>query len=191
MSAREEILSRIKGLSLEETRLPVIPEFDFQYDLVDQFKEALKANGAVVIEAAEIEIDSFLKNLFPEDLKKVSLVKTYTGNTEFKDSVSPVKLEGIDVAVMEAFFGVAENGALWVNPGHLKVPALPFIVNHLVIVLNREQVVANMHKAYQKISLRDQAFGLFIAGPSKTADIEQSLVIGAHGSLSLTVVLIR
>ncbi len=46
-----------------------------------------------------------------------------------------------------------------------------------------------MHEAYERIDLLQTGFGLFLAGPSKTADIEQSLVIGAHGARSLTVFL--
>lgn len=189
MSAREQILNSIRRLSLEEVLLPSISEFEFEPNLTDQLKEALNANGATVNEIAETEIGNFLKTQFEMNLKMISLINEFSGNVTYSESIPPYELEGIDVAVIEAFFGVAENGALWINPDHLKVPALPFIAKHLVIVLKQESVLANMHKAYQKISLRDHAFGLFIAGPSKTADIEQSLVIGAHGPLSLMVLL--
>ena len=67
------------------------------------------------------------------------------------------------------------------------IRVLPFITKHLVLVLNKENIVPFLHQAYQKLSSSETDFGVFVSGPSKTADIEQSLVIGAQGALSLTV----
>ncbi len=50
----------------------------------------------------------------------------------------------------------------------------------IVIVINENEIVNNMHEAYEKLSFEKAGFGVFILGSSKTADIEQSLVIGAH-----------
>jgi L-lactate dehydrogenase complex protein LldG len=48
-----------------------------------------------------------------------------------------------------------------------------------------------MHEVYQKINVAEPGYGVFVAGPSKTADIEQSLVIGAHGPRSMVVFLME
>jgi L-lactate dehydrogenase complex protein LldG len=50
--------------------------------------------------------------------------------------------------------------------------------------------VPNLHQAAKEITLASGEFGVFIAGPSKTADIEQALVVGAHGACSLNVYLL-
>ena len=53
----------------------------------------------------------------------------------------------------------------------------------------REQLVGDLHSAYQQIDPAAAHYGCFMAGPSKTADIEQALVIGAHGPRALDVYL--
>ena len=82
---------------------------------------------------------------------------------------------------------MAENGSIWVAESSMINRLLPFICQHLVLVLERKDIVATMHHAYQQLNTFKEGFGVFIAGPSKTADIEQSLVIGAHGARSLVV----
>ena len=90
-----------------------------------------------------------------------------------------------------ATLGVAENGAVWLAESQLVHRAAPFLTQHLAILLDRGQIVWNMHQAYTRLQVDAEAFGVFIAGPSKTADIEQALVIGAHGPRSLTVMLVE
>jgi L-lactate dehydrogenase complex protein LldG len=68
--------------------------------------------------------------------------------------------------------------------------ALPYICEHLALIIHSDSIVATLQDAYNKISNADYRLGTFIAGPSKTADIEQSLVLGAHGSKSLLVFLL-
>ena len=100
----------------------------------------------------------------------------------------PRSLAGTDVAIVRGAFGVAENGAVWI-PRTFRHKALLFIPEALVILLDRTQIVCTMHQAYSREDFDTYDFGSFIAGPSKTADIEQALVIGAHGPRDVSVIL--
>jgi L-lactate dehydrogenase complex protein LldG len=122
----------------------------------------------------------------------VSLVpEVMPGTVELGQVADPHLLEGVDLAVVPAEFGVAENGAVWLTDRVLKERrAVLFVTQHLVLVVPAAELVHTMHDAYARLSLGAPGFGLFIAGPSKTADIEQALVIGAHGARSATIVLI-
>ena len=61
--------------------------------------------------------------------------------------------------------------------------------NALVILLDRNELVNNMNEAYRRLAEADYDYGVFMSGPSKTADIEQALVFGAHGPIRVTVIL--
>lgn len=59
----------------------------------------------------------------------------------------------------------------------------------LCILIHKKSVIKDMHQAYKKIDLKQTNYGVFLSGPSKTANIEQTLVIGAHGAKSLKIFL--
>ena len=94
------------------------------------------------------------------------------------------------IVVLNGQLGVAENGAVWIDEKDMRIRKLPFITSHLVLVLEKKNILADMHQAYDQVDLSNTGFGVFIAGPSKTADIEQSLVIGAHGPIKHTILLL-
>ena len=95
-------------------------------------------------------------------------------------------------------FGVAENACVWI-PQQMKEKAVCFISENLVILLDKKQIVNNMHEAYARLSKKEgcgadqfdeYGYGSFISGPSKTADIAQVLVMGAQAARSATVLLL-
>jgi L-lactate dehydrogenase complex protein LldG len=98
-----------------------------------------------------------------------------------------LSLADVEVLEIDGEFGVAENGAIWLTEEAMPHRVAPFICQHLVI--NVTEIVPTMHAAYARLGGVKSGFGLFLAGPSKTADIEQSLVVGAHGARSLTIVI--
>ncbi|HTF18885.1 MAG TPA: LUD domain-containing protein, partial [Chryseolinea sp.] len=102
----------------------------------------------------------------------------------------PHSLENVQLSIIGGQFAVAENGAVWVTSDSMGDRALPFICEHIALVVPRSNIVDTMRHAYERIGSSAHDFGTFIAGPSKTADIEQSLVLGAHGPKSLILFLI-
>ena len=102
----------------------------------------------------------------------------------------PHDLEHVDLAILSGSLAVAENAAVWVDDQGVDHRVLYFLSQHLALVVPRASLVHNMHEAYERITPQQRPFGSFISGPSKTADIEQSLVIGAHGARTLNVFLI-
>ena len=186
MSSREKILSAIRSLTLEPKALPDIPNFNGSGDLVERFTQSISGNKGEVLSKREFE-DWLLTSGFS---KVISLSAQFSKMATLALPEDPHDLESLEVAILDGQFGVAENGAIWLEDSQLGLRALPFATEHLVIVLDRNRLEDTMHQGYKKIATAHSGFGLFLAGPSKTADIEQSLVIGAQGAKSLRVVLV-
>ena len=105
--------------------------------------------------------------------------------------VDPHSYEDVELAIIKAHFSVAENGAVWLTDAVMEQRIIPFICQHLAVIIRAEDIVPTLHEAYEEIGAGDYGFGGFIGGPSKTADIEQALVLGAHGPLSMTVFILK
>jgi len=195
MGSRESILAAIRAAGAPQAAAPDLNQAWIKYDdRAHMFAEVLTSVGGkcVFVEYRD-EIAAKLAEhpAFAAAKKIVSSLAEVPGNVDLATIADPHQTEDIDFAILPGKFGVAENGAIWVTDEQLRHRAIYFIVQHLVLVIDRRELVDNMHAAYQRLKLEprkvgEPGFGAFIAGPSKTADIEQSLVIGAHGPRSLT-----
>lgn len=187
-SSRELILDAIRKNKGNQNPLKEHHwQSDVQVDLVETYRTSLQKNGGVLITDAAVDINAFIQEKFPNTQNICSLVDRVKGNVDIQSIHDPHVLNNVDVAIATATIGVAENAANWVTEKEVVHRALPFIAQHLILMLNKQDLVSTMHRAYERINMNNVGFGVFIAGPSKTADIEQSLVVGAHGPRSLTV----
>lgn len=195
MGSRDQILARIKSNKPELIDLPQIDTSVFKdedLDLIKEFIKKVEVVGGNVVEAtSNADVIQQIKANFPDTKNNFSQLKDADGfNTLSLETIqNPHELKDLDVLVLESKIGVAENGSVWLADDDIPVRVLPFITKHLAVVITRQTIVAYMHEAYKKLSETKADYGVFLAGPSKTADIEQSLVIGAHGALSLTIFL--
>jgi L-lactate dehydrogenase complex protein LldG len=194
MTSREKILSDVKA---NQPELATLPDVDFllqeESDVPEKFIAALTAIGGQVIAVENhAAIKAFIAENFEQPSRKITTVSELADIAEYieDNSADPHSLENVDYTIIQADLAVAENGAIWVTEDKIRTRVLPFIPQHLAVIVRREDIVPTMHQAYNKIGSNDYGFATFIAGPSKTADIEQSLVLGAHGARSMTVFLI-
>lgn len=193
MGSRDTILARIQQNKPELLELPKIDSsvFDEKLDLIAEFTKKVEVVGGNVFSAtSNQDVVSQVEKMYGATAMNYSDLEgtPYFNTLSLSEVEDPKQLEDLDILILKSEIAVAENGAVWLENENLPIRVLPFITKHLVLVLKKESLVGYMHQAYEKIEKTD--YGVFISGPSKTADIEQSLVIGAHGALSLSVFLI-
>jgi L-lactate dehydrogenase complex protein LldG len=156
--------------------------------LLPHFRTQLEAMGGRSFEVANAaEANKKLAELFPNAKVVCSAVPEIPGTRRIENVVDPHELSDVDVGVVRSTLGVAEAGAVWLTQTELVVNALGVLSQHLIVLLDPQAVVETMHDAYRQIDLRRSPYGLFMAGPSATGDIEGVIIHGAQGARSLTV----
>lgn len=190
---KEDLLSKIRKNIGKQYDMPSFDDmkgvaFD---NPLEQFIDIIdKVGGRAVVLEDGNNVNELIKSLYPEAKEIASNVEGITIATKNPDTVAEAKeLNGTDLGIVEGKIAVAENGCVWV-PQTMKEKAVCFISEYLVILVNRNCIVNNMHEAYQKIEMPYYGYGCFISGPSKTADIAQALVMGAQAARGVTVIIV-
>jgi L-lactate dehydrogenase complex protein LldG len=190
------MMDRLRSRLVDKVPLPDLggPWITFD-DPVEAFVGALTFVGArsLVCDSAEAVAATVQEHLaMTQPQRIVSLApELVAGNVDVEAIEDPHQLADVDLVVARAGFAVAENGAVWLDDRQLRHRVVYFITQHMIMLVSASDIVNNMDEAYQRIQIHGPQFGLFLSGPSKTADIEQSLVLGAHGSRTLMVLIQR
>ena len=205
MASKEDILNKYRANVRERFDMPDLSDIQaitYPNPLL-QFMNMTKSVGGNAIEVEKgRNINDLIRELYPDAKEIASNLPEITIATRNPDEVGRARdLNGTDVGIVRGMFGVAENACVWI-PQQMKEKAVCFISENLVILLDKKQIVNNMHEAYKRLSessgktagnsdgFEKYGYGTFISGPSKTADIAQVLVMGAQAARSATVLLL-
>ena len=166
----------------DENRLDHVTKFEFMVD----------HTGGSIFHGKSEDLSEVIGQRFPmaERIMCTPILKHLLDDRSLVTFEKVEELESLDLMVIHSKLGVCENGAVWIEENDLEHRIQPFITKDVLVLLEKNNIVWNMHEAYERINLKETGYGVFIAGPSKTADIEKTLVIGAQGALSYHVMLI-
>ncbi|MEX1239041.1 MAG: LUD domain-containing protein [Cyclobacteriaceae bacterium] len=193
MSSREKILSEVLKNQPPAVPLPLISFKGNEQDNVQEYIDTFIGIGGKAVKVDDTDsVKALIGEQFDTSKRMITTLSEFADTLElYSPQADPHSFENVELAVIKAHLAVAENGAVWVTEEVMGQRIIPFICQHLGVLVDAATIVPTMHEAYAKIGSGDYGFGVFIGGPSKTADIEQALVMGAHGPLSMTVFIVN
>ena len=194
MSSRDAILSSIRANRPKAERpLPAVPKFEDNppADLIEAFGNSLTRMGGRLLDPGHANDPMGPVRALLEHSRLVcSSTPEIRSELDLAAVVDPCELADVDHAVVRATCGVAETGSVLLTDQNLKVNALAYLAQHLIVLLDPADIVVNMHSAYARPEFRERRYAVFHSGPSATADIEGVLILGAQGVRSLSVLLV-
>lgn len=213
--SKADILGRVRDSLKVNTHIPS-PKVQYanpmnytHKELLEEYKLNQSNNKAIVRESSLDTLESTIAEILEEVKAKEVLYNTdvsldfkgmeakFIPYTQSVDSMRG-ELFGIDTSIVEARCGVANLGivGLSANPQAPRLSSL--ITNNCIYLLKKEHIVENLYagieciKAYEKNRSGSEILPtniIFVAGPSRTADIELQTVFGVHGPRVVYVVL--
>jgi L-lactate dehydrogenase complex protein LldG len=194
MSSRETILAAVLKNQPSASPLPDIDVFKGEtQDIVRTYCDVFTSIGGQLYVVTDFaEVTALINKNFDSTKRIVTTLVELSDTFELlSTTVDPHTFNDVELAIIKAEFAVAENGAVWLPEQRMGQRIIPYICQHLAVVVAAETIVPSLHEAYRQIGVGEYGFGAFIGGPSKTADIEQALVMGAHGPITMTVFVLK
>jgi L-lactate dehydrogenase complex protein LldG len=194
MSSREKILAAVLQNQPPQSPLPDISIFQGEEkEKVEKYMETfINIGGRAFLVENIAEVKHLIRENFDSSKRIVTTLPDLQDTAELvSPSADPHTFEDVELAIIKTHLAVAENGAVWLTEQVMGQRIIPYICQHLAVVVAEASIVPTLHEAYQQIGEGQYGFGAFIGGPSKTADIEQALVLGAHGPVSMTVFILK
>ena len=190
---RNTIIDAVRKHQPASRPMPQIPHFGIEdtNDLIDSFSQGVARMAGTVILDAVSNLDDFVHSRFPNAKVICSAVP------ECKGTLRPVELNHwseaskIDVSIVRSPLGVAETGSVLLSDLELQVNTIAFLSHDLVVLLDPNQIVRNIHDAYRHPYFKTRPYSLLMTGPSGSGDIGGVTVHPAQGVKTLTVILIE
>jgi L-lactate dehydrogenase complex protein LldG len=215
MSARENVLARIRArqgkpaapseAEREAVRSylaapPRHPRPREERDLLARFRERAVALASTVDEVASLEEvpAAVARYLAAHTLPHQAVCWPALAALDWRGAGIEVSAraarEGDLVGITGAFCAIAETGTLMTVSGPDTPPTVSLLPETHIAVLAASRIVRGMEEAWQlareELELLPRAVN-FISGPSRSADIEQTVTLGAHGPYRVHVVLVE
>ncbi|MBB3398648.1 LUD domain-containing protein [Rhizobium sp. BK060] len=191
MSSRDDILASIRAnLPRIDRPLPSVLLFDDAppASLLDAFRANLLRMGGLFLDPpASGDIMAPVRTKIVDAKIVCSTVPELPGNRDIAGAEAPQDLADVDYAIVRASFAVAETGSVLLSDVDLRLNAVAYLAQHLIVLLDPADIVVNLHHAYRRAEFRERHYACFHTGPSATADIEGVLIHGAQGVRSLSV----
>lgn len=205
--SKAEILGRVRDSLKANAHIPS-PKVQYanpmnytHKELIEEYKLNQTNNKAIVCESSEEALESTIAEILKEigakevlyntdiALEPKGTESTLIPYTQSVDSTRE-KLFSIDTSIVQARCGVANLGivGLSTNPNAPRLSSL--ITNNCIYLLKKDCIVENLYAGIEHIKAYERARSgtevlptniIFVAGPSRTADIELQTVFGVHG----------
>ena len=192
MATKEEFFASLQLPSIEPTPMPEVAVATIEGPLREHFIQVLEGVGGLLGRGDDLSaLQKNAAQLIKQNLQVLSLVDGVEGNRDPSTVRDPHDLQDIDYTIVPARLAVAENGSVWISGEDLVTRNAVFICEHLIAAVDEGCITGTMSEAMSRVGKLGGGWGVFVSGPSKTADIEQALVMGAHGARSMTVYILR
>ncbi len=196
MSDRDQILSVLRHNPLTPRPRPEeLPTFAERYPATaEAFGASLAIMGGIWDESwldrptDNAALSAYIRGLFPSGGVFCSVVDGIDGDLAIGPDTPASAVDHVDVGIVQAKFGVAETGSVWLSETECRVNALGYLAQHLVVLLRLGDILPNLHVAYLREEFLTARYSVLMSGPSATADIEGVLIRGAQGVRSLRVI---